>query len=124
MDRHGIQATKIQTRRLNPDDVVNPDVYKGAFMTYFVSHALGDTPRTRQGIAPNPEKRPSFLSGLMTKHARHCSGVMGAEPRGMSARKLGVRGTPLQEQEAQHAEPSKHVAGATLNGQLAPLFLS
>ena len=60
----------------------------------------------------------------MTKHARYCSGVMGAEPRGMSARKLGVRGTPLQEQEAQQAEPSKHVAGATRNGQLAPLFLS
>lgn len=83
-----------------------------------------DTPRTRQGIAPNPENASRFLSGLMTKHARHCSGVMGAEPRGMSARKLGVRGTPLQEPNTQHAEPSKHVAGATLNGQLAPLFLS
>ena len=29
---------------------------KGAFTTYFVSHALGDTPRTRHGIAPNPER--------------------------------------------------------------------
>ena len=105
MDRHGIQATKIQTRRLNPDDVVNPDVYKGAITTYFVSHALGDTPRTRQGIAPNPEKRPSFLSGLMTKHARHCSEAVGAKPHGMSARKLGGWGTPQLEQEAQHAEP-------------------
>ena len=124
MDRHGIQATKIQTPRLNPDDVVNPDVYKGAFTTYFVSHALGDTPRTRQGRTPNPENASRFLSGLMTKHARHCSEAVGAEPRGTIARKLGVRGTPLQEPNTQHAEPSKHVAGATLNGQLAPLFLS
>ena len=51
---------------------------------------------------------------------RHRS--VGSEPRGTIARKLGVRGTPLQEQEAQHAEPSKHVAGATRNGQLAPYF--
>ena len=68
-------------------------------------------------------KKLSFFSGLMTKRA-HCSEAVGAEPRGTIARKLGVRGTPLQEQEAQHAEPSKHVAGATRNGQLAPLFLS
>ena len=124
MGRQRIPVTKIQTRLEFPDDVVNPDVYKGATTTYFVSHALGDTPRTRQGIAPNPENASRFLSGLMTKHARHCGGSVGGEPRGTIARKLGVRGTPLQEQEAQHAEPSKHVAGATLNGQLAPLFLS
>ena len=30
---------------------------KGAFTTYFVSHALGDTPRTRQGVAPNPQHK-------------------------------------------------------------------
>ncbi|MBQ5497976.1 MAG: hypothetical protein IIT71_05400 [Acetobacter sp.] len=52
---------------------------------------------------------------------RHRS--VGSEPRGTIARKLGVRGTPLQEQEAQHAEPSKHVAGATRNGQPAPFSL-
>ena len=27
---------------------------KGAFTTYFVSHALGDTPRTRQGMPRTP----------------------------------------------------------------------
>ena len=41
----------------------------------------------------------------MTKHARHCSGSVGGDPCGTSARKLGVRGTPLQEPNTQHAEP-------------------
>ena len=75
MDRHGIPPRKIQTRLELPDVVVNPDVYKGAFtktkvfMRWGYPKPKGGNPlKPRQGIPPNPEKRPSFLSGLMTKH--------------------------------------------------------
>ena len=46
MGRQRIPVTKIQTRLEFPDDVVNPDVYKGAFMKTKVF--------MRRRIPPNP----------------------------------------------------------------------
>ena len=129
MDRHGIQTTKIQTRLELPDVVVNPDVYKGAFtktkvfMRWGYPKPKGGNPlKPRQGIPPNPEKRPSFLSGLMTKHPRHCSRAVGAEPCRTRARKLGARGTPLQEPNTQHAEPHSTTRERHGTDSLPPCF--